>query len=392
MGSMVRMLNSGPEYIRKKAQYDQAVALRDANNAAKTRISAAQTTLRDANNAAAASLADARRKIQTASNTASAEAVTAQRMLQAGGNAANRRIVEGYRAVQEVYNSKALEVAEAKREVIKARNEAAASGNDVVLAMKSLTNMQRGRMADKRFAAAEEDIGLAQQAATRGGVWGRIAASEAVGAAYAAAAAVGVGSSGVQAYADSLNLKAALEQEQADRELSIRSRQQRRVQAAGLLESYGGMQTLEDRASLDREIVVADRDNTAITDDQDFSAILDQQDFSPVLTEKDFTVFTPDIDYTVYEKPKKLSFLQKGLTFLGAGAATYFGGPQAGMAVFDASMAMHDYASGNFAAGASGMDRALDNASAGFKVYRAGDTSGNKNPFAGKPWGADLKL
>lgn len=185
---------------------------------------------------------------------------------------------------------------DAARVVQKARNElkgAQASQNAWV---QSYSNQRRVKAAGKQADEIASNIGRNLDAATYGRIGERLAASEELGANMASAAAAGVGGSVVDTFNNTIRLSAAMAEEQGDRAVATDLFAATSARAGVMEDAY---------SSMDQE------------------------------------TFNAGLDYTQFVDHKKMSGLQKYLTFQAAGVATYFGGPQAGKAVFDASAALN---------------------------------------------------
>lgn len=412
MGSAFRILNAGNEHIVKQSQIDAARVVQKARNAAQLSLVESKKIVQAANNAASQSFATARRQVQSANNSAeevlygsnvrlqnasnalSATVTSSRRQIQATSNSVARAQMKSKLAIQAKFNDEAIQVAEARKVLQAARNERAAVETDVANWTVSLRNKQRTDAMGKQVNALQEQINAALDSATFGRAFDRIANSETLGATIANAAAAGVGGSSVEAFNSAMSLRQAMREEREDREIASRVQFARRQQADAMGEAYNGFGGF-GRAQLDREVIIAEQDNTAVFDEQNFDAILDNQNYDPlyrsqdygaIIADQDFEVFTPDLDFTQYVDHKKMSGLQQVTSFIGAGVATYFGGPQAGAAVLDASMAINDMQNGNFAGAQQGFTNAFGNATQGWKTYRAGATNGGQ----GAAWGANL--
>jgi hypothetical protein len=439
MGSAFRILNAGNEHIVKQSQIDAARVIQKSRNAAQLSLVESKKIVQAANNVASQSFADARKKVQGANNAAeaalfesntklrdasnvlsatvtsgrravqaagnglAATVTNARRSIQTAGNSAARAQMRGKLALQAKFNDEAIQVAEARKVLQAARTERAAVETDVSNWMVSLRNQKRTDAMGKQVSYLQEQIGTTLDGSVVGRAFDRIANSEALGATIANAAAAGIGGSSVEAFNTAMSMRQAMKEEREDRELASRVLYAKRQQAEALGAAYDGFGGF-GRAELDREIIIAEQDNSAVFDEQNFDPILDQQNFDPILDEQnfdplyrsqdysaiiadqDFEVFTPDLDFTQYVDHKKMSGLQKVATFIGAGVATYYGGPKAGNAVFDASMAINDMQNGNFAGAQQGFTNAFGNAVGGFRTFRAGATDGG----IGSAWGPNL--
>lgn len=226
---------------------------------------------------------------------------------------------------------------DAARVTQKARNElkaAQASSNSWV---QSRSNQVRLRAAGAAVNDITENIGRNLDAATYGRMGERIAASEELGANIAAAAAAGVGGSVVDTFNDTLRLSAAMAEEQGDRALTTDSIAAARSRGSTMSNAVEGL---------------------------------------------DSQTFTAGLDYSEFVDHQKMSGFQKLATVAGAAAATYFGGPQAGKAVFDASAAIHMADNGDFDGASMKAASAFQGAITGAKRYSdAGGAS-----YGGRIW------
>lgn len=413
MGSALRVLNAGNEHIIKQSQIDAARVVQKSRNAAQLSLVESKKIVQAANNAASRSFADARRSVQDANNAAettlfhsnmrlqdasnalSRTVTGARRSIQTAQNAVAERVMSGKLAVQKQFNEQAIQVAEAKRVLQAARNERAAVDADVANWTTSLRNQKRTDAMGKQIGYVQEQIGTVLDGATYGRVFDRVAYAEALGSATAQAAAAGVGGGSVDAFNTAMGLRQALKEEREDREVASRVMWEQRKQSQMLADGYGGLDQYSARAELDREVIIAEQDNEAIMDtrsfdpilnDENFDPIYRNQDYSAIIADQDFEVFTPDLDFTQYVDHKKMGFFQQAATVIGSTVATYFGGPQAGMAVADASMAINDMQNGDYGGAQQGFTNAFQNGMGGFRTYRAGSTNGGM----GSAWGANL--
>jgi hypothetical protein len=217
-----------------------------------------------------------------------------------------------------------------------ARNELKAATASQNAWVQSFSNQRRLRAAGRQAGELAENIGRNLDAATYGRVGERLAASEELGANMASAAAAGVGGSVVDTYNNTIRLSAAMNEEQGDRALRT-----------DLLSS-----------SAMRGDLIANA--TEGLDNQTFNA---------------------GLDYTRYVDHVKMSGLQKIATVVGAAAATYYGGPQAGKAVFDASAAMHAADNGDFEGASAKAASAFQGTILGAKRY---------SDSGGQSWGGDV--
>lgn len=211
---------------------------------------------------------------------------------------------------------------------------AQASSNSWV---QSFANQKRLKAAGAQVNEITENIARNLDAATYGRMGERIAASEELGANIASAAAAGVGGSVVDTFNNTLRLKAAMEEEQGDR-------------------------------AINTDLISASN-NRAST-------------MSNAAESLDSTVFNPGLDYSEFVDHQKMSGLSKVLQVAGAAAATYFGGPQAGKAVFDMGAAANAADNGDFDGASMKAASAFQGAIAGAKNYSdAGGVS-----YGGRVW------
>lgn len=364
MGSAVRILNSGAEHTRAQSQIDAARITQKSRNAYEMSVVEAKRLVQQSNNAASTMYASANRRVQSANNAASASLVAAQRQLQVN------------------YNDQAEQVAAAKERLRLARNEASAAKSSFSLWGQSRQNQKLMKAGGERVnQITGEMLGLVD-ASTNGNMFEKLASSEALGASMSAAAVAGVGTSFMEHYTSTVNLREGLRQERADRELNSRLHAGAQARARALGDSIDSLQIGQDFAELDYSV------NTAQTD---YTAILDEQDFGPIIDEQDYEVFSPNLDYTVYVDHKKMGLGTKLFSFAAAAGATYLGGPQAGMAVLDVFQAQNDMENGNFAGAQQGFANAGANLAGGWKAYRAGagpKTGGGST--VGSAYGAKL--
>lgn len=242
----------------------------------------------------------------------------------------------------EVLTSEATHIREqskidAARVVQKARNElkgAQASQNAWV---QSYSNQRRVKAAGKQADEIAANIGRNLDSAAYGRIGERLAASEELGANMASAAAAGVGGSVVDTFNNTLRLSAAMAEEQGDRAVATDLFAATSARAGVVEDAYSGM---------------------------------DQE------------TFNAGLDYTQFVDHKKMSGLQKYLTFQAAGVATYFGGPQAGKAVFDASAALNAAENADLDGASRLAASAFQGAVVGAKTYS--DAGGES--YGGRLW------
>lgn len=183
-----------------------------------------------------------------------------------------------------------------------------------------------------------ENVGRNLDAATYGKLGARVQAAEQLGASVAEAAAAGVGGSSIDAYNQTMKLHDDMAEEQGDRQVNTQ------VLAAGHARG------------------------DAITN---------------AVASFGNTVQAPDLDFTQYVDDHKMSTLTKVVGLGAAAAATYFGGPSAGMAVMNVVGANQQAQNGDYAGAAKSIGSALSEGVAGFKTYSAGAD----DTHSGEAWG-----
>lgn len=394
MGAALQILNADATHINAQSQIDNARRLQTAHNSLQMTLAEAKRTVQTANNAASLSYAESQRKVQTANNDAETIVRGAQTRLQTAGNAASASVTAAKQRVQATFNAQAIQLAEAKKVLQAERNKASAVTNDVALWSTSLANQSRMTAAGKQIGQIEGNINATLDGATTGRAYDRIAMSEALGSSIAQAAGMGVGGSTVEAYNGAMRLREGLKEDMNDRALAQKLHYARQSQGDTLRSGVDGMASLDKRAQLDHDVIIADQDNTAILDGSNYDPVYANQDYSAITAHQDFEVFSPDIDYTVYTDHKKMSGFQQVASFIGAGVATYFGGPSAGMAVLDASQGINDMQNGNMQAAQHNFDNAFTSGYKGFQTYEAPGKGGSSwwSNITSKPaTGANLK-
>lgn len=230
---------------------------------------------------------------------------------------------------------------DAARITQKGRNERAAAGSDLARWTQSLSNQRRMKAAGETSKKITENIGRNLDAATTGSFMGRLAASEELGANLVQAAAAGVGGSTIEVYNSTMKLNRLMQEENSDRAVNT--------------------DLLEASAARGRTIVDA-------VEGSDFSANM------------------ANLDYSQFVDHKKMSGMSKVLGVAGAAAATYFGGPKAGAAVFDAVSANHRAVNGDFDGASQRLVSAFQNGVEGGRAF----TKGAKNGSMGEAWGKSL--
>lgn len=218
-----------------------------------------------------------------------------------------------------------------------ARNELKAAQASQNSWVQSYSNQRRVKAAGKQADEIAANIGRNLDAATYGRLGERLAVSEELGANIAAAAAAGVGGSVVDTYNNTIRLSAAMAEEQGDRAVATDLFAATEARGSVLEDAYSGM---------------------------------DQQ------------TFNAGLDYSQFVDHQEMSGLQKYLTFQTAAAATYFGGPQAGKAVFDASAAIYAADNGDFDGASMKAASAFQGAVIGAKTY----SDANGESYGGRLW------
>jgi len=186
----------------------------------------------------------------------------------------------------------------------------------------SLANSRAMDAAGKNINSITGDIARNLDATTAGNLQSRVAAAEELGANTAMAAAAGVGGSSVEVYNHTIRLNQA-----------IREEAQSRATNSDLINASNnkGQQLVEATASLDNN------------------------------------VYRADLDFTQYVDHHKMSLFER-LGYLGAAAAaTYFGGPQAGMAVVGLAESEQAASNGDFQTASNSLMGAVQN---GFQAYK----------------------
>ncbi|WCD56173.1 hypothetical protein [Caulobacter phage KSC] len=453
MGSIGRLFTVGAEHIRAQSKVDTGrivqaaynrnqISLADAktllqtvNNTAAKDWAAAQTTIRDANNYATTTITTAQNKLIDAQNTIASGVTASQNRLLNQQNELNIKTTAAYnatqkgvaesntatsagiaaatKAVQDFRNATAVDIALAQRRVQAARNERAAAESTLARWSQSVANQHLLDDAGDRITAIQEDAARRVDQALIGRISDRLKGAEALGAALAQAGAAGLGGASVESFAQDIRLREALKEEAEDRQIASVLYQAGQSRGQTLTNAVGQM---------DNRSIVADMDYSAIIPEgQDFTPIWAQKfaaetqvanqtfdtqvasqnydrayaalDFTPFVADQDYEVIQPSLDYTAYVDHKKMSFLQKFFTVGAAGAATYFGGPQAGAAVMDASFAAYDAKNGNFAAANQGFSNAASGLLAGYKTYQKLGSPWGESTFKSTPSsGANLKV
>lgn len=194
--------------------------------------------------------------------------------------------------------------------------------------------------AGSNIANIEANIARNIDAKVAGDLQGEIALAEELGASATMAAAAGVGGSSVDVFNSTVELKAAMDGEQGDRAFAADLWAANQDKGNTLIDAVAGLDNNQYRANL---------------------------------------------DYRRWVDPHKQSTFAKIATLGVAAAATYFGGPQAGMAVIQAGEGMAQAQNGDFAgagqsymgAMSSGMSSFKDTRSMGGNYWRKPSTGAN---------------
>lgn len=381
------LFTADAEYIRGQSTIDAARIKQTAANTASRSITDSKYIVQRANNAASTTYATSARRLQDANNAAERRlGDVASRLQTTRNDIGSQERIQRLR-VQAVYNEQSVAVTQAKRDLQAARNERAASKTALANFGTSIANKEIMRQAGAAINDISEELGRSMAGATSGRAFERLQNAEMMGASVAALSVAGVGSSITEQLHSAMGLRQALKEEAEDREIKARGFMAGRAKGDVLRKMSGSMGGYEAETEFDREILLADQDYTAITDETtDYSPVFSQQDYTHIDDVQDFEVYSPQIDYTVYEDRKKLGTFQKVATGIGAAVATYYGGPAAGQAVMNASMAMHSARNGDFSAVSAYGNQAIANATTGWKTWRAAGT----NDTPGKSWGSDM--
>jgi hypothetical protein len=388
MGSALQVLNAGATHILAQSQIDAARIKQKAHNAANITITDAKRLVQTTNNAASDAFAAAQRRVQTVNNDASAQYVQSQRLLQGTSNSVAAEVTAAQRRVQAKYNSDADQIAAANKVLQDSRNERAASSSSLSMFGQSIQNKSLMRQAGEQINALGEKVWHDLDQTTNASAFDRIAFSASLGANTAAAAGAGMGGGTFDSFNSNMERMQALKEEAIGREAKGRQYAVQQAKGQTMRQMGDGLQGYGVGADMDRSAILIEHDNSAIQTQQDNTAIFDSQDYTPIQAQHDYEVYAPDIDYTTYTDHKKMGAFQQVATFVGAGVATYFGGPQAGNAVFAASQAINDMQNGNMAAASQNMNTAFSGAMSGFKTYSAGADATHQS---GQSWGQQIR-
>lgn len=217
---------------------------------------------------------------------------------------------------------------EAARVTQKSGNERRGAESELQRFSASLANQRRMDAAGKNVTNITENISRNMDAASFGTFMGRVAAAEELGAHVAMASAAGVGGSSVEVYNSTLRLNAAMQEEQNARAVNSDNINASRQRGDMIVDAVAGL---------------------------------------------DNSIYSASLDFNEYVDHKKQGTFSKLMTLGLAAGATYFGGPQAGMAVIGLSEAGQAARNGDFASANQSVMGAVSNAYGGVKAYRAAE-------------------
>lgn len=240
----------------------------------------------------------------------------------------------------EIINADAIHInaqtkIDAARITQKSGNEKQGALSELARFSQSLSNRRKMTAAGSQITAIAENIGRNLDAATTGKLQARVRAAEELGSLASNAAAAGVGGSSIDTYNRTVELSNAMQEEQQDRAVTSDTI------AAG--RAIGDTMT-----------------NAVSTLGNDY--------------------YAANLDYSQYVDHKKQGLFSRLSTLAIAGAATYFGGPEAGKAVLSLSSANEHARNGDLDGANKLIGQSLTQASAGAKTYQ------NEAP-GGKAWG-----
>lgn len=199
----------------------------------------------------------------------------------------------------------------------------------------SLANQRRMDAAGASYGADSQNIATQLDKATAGTFVQRIQASQELGAATVMAAAAGVGGGSVETFRRTLQLRQAVQEESQQRQVDANSINATRKQTSIIQEAVAGLGN---------------------------------------------DTFNPNFDNTVYLDHIKQENVLGAMILVGV--ASYFGGPQAGMATADALASGNRAANGDFNGSASLMGSAARNAAGAVDTYQKTN---------GDPWGLKMR-
>lgn len=212
---------------------------------------------------------------------------------------------------------------EGNRKKQDAFNEREAASASLARFSQSISNERKLRAAGAAINAQGQNIANAMDAATTGTFGQRLAAAEELGAASVGAAAAGVGGGSVDAYRRTLMLNQAIQEE---------------AQASALKAD-----------TFNAELARGDIINNAVADLNNDS-------------------YFGNFDYTIYQDHLKTKNVLGAM--VAVGVASYFGGPQAGMATSDAIAGSNRYANGDRQGAMAYFNSAAANAASAYSQYR----------------------
>jgi hypothetical protein len=236
----------------------------------------------------------------------------------------------------------------ANRLIQAANNEKGAAESELQRFSAGLANRRRMDAAGENIANLEGHIARNIDAKNAGDLQGQLATAEELGRSASMAAAAGVGGSTIDAYNHTVKLRAALEQGVGDR-------------------------------AFDADLYAANHDKGAILED--------------AVAGLDNNQYRANLDYRRWVDPKKPSVFQQIATLGVAAAATYFGGPQAGMAVIGASDSLTQAQNGDFAGASSTFNNSIKLGVSAYNDTRSmgGDNYWSQPKFKAN-YGANIKI
>lgn len=374
---MGEVLFAGSIHRTKQSQIDAARITQKSSNEAKLSLAQSQRLVQEANNTASTRVTELTNNRRKSINADNVKIATAGEQLRDQRNSQAIAIADKARGIQDAKNAAAVRLAEAAQIVQDARNERAAQDMSLQQFSQSVRNQRLLTAGGEKVNAITDNLGIALDGIGVGTIQDRLAYAEALGAASAAAAASGISGGSVDSFNTAMSINQAFN-EARQAEATKQGQWQARQQKAQIMgEAIAGM---------DERIGVADMDRSAIIAEQDFSPILPegvsfapvsaQQDLFSTFADIDYSVFTPNLDYTQYVDHKKMGGVQRYLTATAAATATYFGGPQAGNAVLQASTGLQAARNGDMSGASQSFTNAFGSAMKGFSTYRAGAQSG----------------
>lgn len=206
-----------------------------------------------------------------------------------------------------------------------AHNERQGAESELARFSAALNNNRRMDAAGAQIENIQRAIARNSDAKAAGDLNGQIAVAEELGSSATMAAAAGVGGSSIAAYNRTIRLRSAMGQEE-----------QNRAFASDTFAAGEDIKNTELNA-------VSGLDNNS---------------------------YRASLDYTKYVDDHKMSLFQRIATVGLAAAATYYGGPQAGMAVIGMSEAKQAADNGDYAGAGQAIEGAVQNGVGGFKAAR----------------------